>query len=111
MVAAGFAPQWDAVKAAMRQLRNGAVCLTAGELDIGMTGIGAALRNLAGAVDASLGFVLPDELSTPERVAAISAAIETGAREIETGLAAQVASADPVWTKPSCLKVHRESSC
>lgn len=87
MEAAGYGPDWDAVKASLRRLRATRVCMSFGELDPGMTGFGTALRNPAGAVDASLGFVLPDELLSPRREAALKQALDAAAREIDAGLA------------------------
>lgn len=87
MAAAGFPADWTAVKGVLRSLRTGRVCVTAGELDAGMTGIAAPLYNPTGSVDASLGFVLPDSQSGASRVAAISKALDAAARDIDADLA------------------------
>ncbi len=109
MAAAGFGPDWNAVKAALRRLRNARVCVTAGELDAGMTGIGVPLHNAAGAVDASLGFVLPDELSNPQRLELISAALDAAARKFDASLlqAINTPSARSIESRPASSRKHR----
>jgi DNA-binding IclR family transcriptional regulator len=87
MSAAGFAPDWEGVKATLRRLRSNRVCVTAGELDAGMTGIAAPLHNAEGAVDASLGFVMPDSDEGSGQVARVSAALSSAATEIDAKLA------------------------
>ena len=57
------------------------------DYDPGMTGLGVALRNPAGAVDASLAFVLPDAGADPVRVAAIAATLLSAADAIDASLA------------------------
>jgi DNA-binding IclR family transcriptional regulator len=84
MVAAGFAPEWGQVKVALRRLRVGRVCVTAGELDVGMTGVATPLRDLDGTVNASLSFVLPDSERTAERVDEIAAALKRAVELVET---------------------------
>jgi len=112
MAAVGFAPDWDAAKAALRRLRNARVCVTAGELDAGMTGIGVPLRNAAGSVDASLGFVLPDELSTPQRLHLISAALDAAARQLDASLleAVSSSSARSIEARPASSRTHRPAA-
>ena len=87
MSAAGFAPEWEGVKAALRRLRSNRVCVTRGELDAGMTGIAAPLHNAQGTVDASLGFVMPDSEEKSGQVALVSAALSAAAAEIDAQLA------------------------
>ena len=87
MLQAGFAQDWDALKMSLRRIRGARVCVTGGELDPGMTGIATPLRNASGAVDASLGFVLPDDICGPARLALISKALERGAESIDADLA------------------------
>ncbi|MBC8130816.1 MAG: hypothetical protein H7Y08_10910 [Rhizobiaceae bacterium] len=83
MVAAGLAPEWEVVKVALRRLRVGRICVTAGELDAGMTGIATPLRDLDGAVDASLGFVLPDTERTEKRLEDIGKSPRQAAERLE----------------------------
>lgn len=85
MIAAGFPPEWEGVKAALRRIRGNRVCVTAGELDAGMTGIAAPLRNAEGAVDASLGFVLPS--GHADHLATMSEAVSVTARAIDASMA------------------------
>ena len=88
MIAAGFASDWNTVKIALRRLRSNRIVVTAGELDPGMTGIAAPLHGPDGAVDASLGFVLPDDESDPERLKLICAALLSAAQAIDRQRAA-----------------------
>jgi DNA-binding IclR family transcriptional regulator len=71
------------VKASLRRLRSAKVCVTNGELDAGMTGLGVPLHDPAGSVDASLGFVLPYTVLTTERLAMISTALLAASIEID----------------------------
>ena len=98
MSAAGFAPNWEGVKATLRRLRSNQVCVTAGELDTGMTGIASPLHNAEGAVDASLGFVMPDSEEGSGQVAVVSAALSSAATEIDARLAL---AAIPLGTRSS----------
>ena len=90
MQAAGFPSEWEGVKAMLRTIRAGRVCVTSGELDIGMVGLAAPLFSAAGPVDASLGFVLPGKFCSAGRQARIIGELDRGAAEIDRALAAFV---------------------
>ena len=94
MVEAGFAPDWEGVKGSLRRIRSTRICVTYGELDPGMTGIAAPLRNAAGLVDASLGFVLPDSDCSRHRLTLISEAMAAGADEIDLQMAKAIGRED-----------------
>jgi DNA-binding IclR family transcriptional regulator len=104
IAAAGLGDSFDAFRRTLAPLRRAGICVTHGEVDLGRTGIGAAIFDRDGAVLGSLSLAVPsarvDEASI-ERLASLTVA---GARALERIMSNGSGSSD---LSPARVKIAR----
>jgi DNA-binding IclR family transcriptional regulator len=79
---------WDAFRANLKRLRTAGVCVSHGEVDRGLMGIGAAIFSAEQKVVGSLVFIASQAHTPPERLDLLQARIQVAAAEVSRNLQA-----------------------
>ncbi|NMK45620.1 IclR family transcriptional regulator C-terminal domain-containing protein [Achromobacter sp. Bel] len=85
---AGLGDDWDAFRANLKRLRTAGVCVSHGEVDRGLMGIGAAIFSAEQKVVGSLVFIASQAHTTAERLDILQARIQVAAAEVSRNLQA-----------------------
>ncbi|MDR6602422.1 DNA-binding IclR family transcriptional regulator [Achromobacter deleyi] len=85
---AGLGDDWDAFRANLKRLRTAGVCVSHGEVDRGLMGIGAAIFSAEQKVVGSLVFIASQAHTPPERLDLLQARIQVAAAEVSRNLQA-----------------------
>ena len=87
MAAAGLGKTWDDVRGSLKKVRAAGVWVTRGQLDKGMVGIAAPIRQMDSQVVGSISLVVPEALASASDVAGMGALVQAAAAEIDSGMA------------------------
>ncbi|MGE8642640.1 MAG: IclR family transcriptional regulator [Achromobacter sp.] len=85
---AGLGDDWDAFRANLKRLRTAGVCVSHGEVDRGLMGIGAAIFSGEQKVVGSLVFIASQAHTSAERLDILQARIQVAAAEVSQNLQA-----------------------
>ena len=93
---------WDEFRANLKQLRAAGVCVSHGEVDRGLMGIGAAIFSPDQKVVGSLVFIASQARTTAQRLEALKTRIQAAAAQVsENLLAPQSNGAAAIGIMPS----------
>ena len=99
---AGLGEDWDEFRANLKQLRAAGVCVSHGEVDRGLMGIGAAIFSPDQKVVGSLVFIASQARTTAQRLEALKTRIQAAAAQVsENLLAPQSNGAAAIGIMPS----------
>ncbi|AUT47169.1 IclR family transcriptional regulator [Achromobacter sp. AONIH1] len=99
---AGLGEDWDEFRANLKQLRAAGVCVSHGEVDRGLMGIGAAIFSPDQKVVGSLVFIASQARTTAQRLEALKTHIQAAAAQVsENLLAPQSNGAAAIGIMPS----------
>lgn len=85
---AGLGEDWDEFRANLKRLRAAGVCVSHGEVDRGLMGIGAAIFSPEQKVVGSLVFIAAEAHTSAERLDVLQARIQVAAAEVSQNLQA-----------------------
>lgn len=85
---AGLGDDWDAFRANLKRLRTAGVCVSHGEVDRGLMGIGAAIFSPEQKVVGSLVFIAAEAHTSPDRLDVLQARIQVAAAQVSQNLQA-----------------------
>lgn len=85
---AGLGEDWDEFRANLKRLRTAGVCVSHGEVDRGLMGIGAAIFSPEQKVVGSLVFIAAQAHTSPQRLEVLQARIQVAAAEVSQNLQA-----------------------
>ena len=85
--AAGLGDDWDSFRANLKRLRKAGAVVSHGEIDPGLIGIGAPIFSVDDKVLGSFVLIVPQEGSTPQRLAQLQQIAVDGARSVTARLA------------------------